>query len=397
MGDPQDRSNSDSCDSCQRHPQQNHGDTGQVCEQCFPGDKDATKLRSCGACSRVKYCSTDCQKKHWPQHKEACRAVQQAKKVRELLGPRYNEVRRAALADWAQTPQFEKAASFPFSWALGVGTDLDLTATHIILIGVDVQEYLTADNKPEFKFTLRSADCLTEEEVQSRSQSQIIETQPTSEGAIRVYIEDKDTKEIIICTLEAYRAMSNLRINIWPPPTQFRWFEHAKRVLSGTQTDFIESIYNTENDEARAQDNMRWYNEHGEHLGRAGLLALEVRTKPNRAKTHCLVAYVRVDEQKAEDGRLVFRRTIDRAETMKMQKLEQLFHCDVPETEGRRLLDNALAQAPARSARVFMIDEGLPFPKSIIPLAMGINAGDTGTANHPDGWLAWVKEQCDEN
>ena len=26
----------------------------------------------CGACKEAAYCSTDCQKLHWPEHKKAC-------------------------------------------------------------------------------------------------------------------------------------------------------------------------------------------------------------------------------------------------------------------------------------------------------------------------------------
>ncbi|KAK7033506.1 hypothetical protein VNI00_012727 [Paramarasmius palmivorus] len=359
MGDPQ----PNSCNSCQRHPQHNHGDNGQVCERCFPS-QDTIKLRICAACSTVKYCSTECQKKHWPAHKEACRTVQQSKKIRELLGSGYAEVRHEHLIQWTQAPQFYKAVSFPFSWALGVGTDTDLTETHVILVHVEVQERLTSDGKPNFIFTLKSATCISEEELRSSFEPRVVEMEPRAGNSIRVWIEDESIARGIPWKVGTYTNMSNLRTKIWPAPTQFKWFEHAQRVLAGIQTDFVEGMYISENDETRAQDNIRWYNDNGEHIGRAGLLALEVKSKPSRAsksvayfgwsimltfwgETHCLAVYVRVDQQKTPEGESVFRHTIERAEPMKMQEIEELFHCDVPETEGHRLLRNAFKQPRA--------------------------------------------------
>ncbi|PRW34056.1 Tudor domain-containing [Chlorella sorokiniana] len=33
----------------------------------------ALGLRRCSRCKQVSYCSAECQKKHWPQHRELCR------------------------------------------------------------------------------------------------------------------------------------------------------------------------------------------------------------------------------------------------------------------------------------------------------------------------------------
>ena len=43
------------------------------CANCGKGDEDCHKLKKCGACLSVKYCSAECQKAHRPQHKQACK------------------------------------------------------------------------------------------------------------------------------------------------------------------------------------------------------------------------------------------------------------------------------------------------------------------------------------
>ena len=37
--------------------------------------RPTTKLMKCGACKFARYCSRDCQKKHWPEHKKQCMAI----------------------------------------------------------------------------------------------------------------------------------------------------------------------------------------------------------------------------------------------------------------------------------------------------------------------------------
>ena len=45
----------------------------EVCAYCGKAEVDDIKLKKCTACLLVKYCSVDCQKNHWKQHKKACR------------------------------------------------------------------------------------------------------------------------------------------------------------------------------------------------------------------------------------------------------------------------------------------------------------------------------------
>lgn len=46
-------------------------DTMEIqCIKC--GGKGDTKLKKCGKCKLAHYCSTDCQKQHWAEHKLVC-------------------------------------------------------------------------------------------------------------------------------------------------------------------------------------------------------------------------------------------------------------------------------------------------------------------------------------
>lgn len=43
------------------------------CANCGEGEEESSSLKRCGACLMVKYCSTDCQQAHRPQHKKECK------------------------------------------------------------------------------------------------------------------------------------------------------------------------------------------------------------------------------------------------------------------------------------------------------------------------------------
>ena len=50
--------------------------TALACVVCGAGAcVDGHKLKQCSGCSSeaIRYCSRDCQKAHWPEHKDACK------------------------------------------------------------------------------------------------------------------------------------------------------------------------------------------------------------------------------------------------------------------------------------------------------------------------------------
>ncbi|TFK88280.1 hypothetical protein K466DRAFT_77323 [Polyporus arcularius HHB13444] len=50
------------------------GDSLRRCNRCFSPQTAGVRLRRCGGCSTVVYCSLECQKVQWPLHKPLCRA-----------------------------------------------------------------------------------------------------------------------------------------------------------------------------------------------------------------------------------------------------------------------------------------------------------------------------------
>jgi tetratricopeptide (TPR) repeat protein len=49
------------------------GEATDVCASCGISEIDEIKLKTCTACKSLRYCSVECQKKHRPQHKRACK------------------------------------------------------------------------------------------------------------------------------------------------------------------------------------------------------------------------------------------------------------------------------------------------------------------------------------
>eukprot|EP00823_Brevimastigomonas_motovehiculus_P008204 TRINITY_DN7487_c0_g1_i1.p2 TRINITY_DN7487_c0_g1~~TRINITY_DN7487_c0_g1_i1.p2 ORF type:complete len:181 (+),score=35.24 TRINITY_DN7487_c0_g1_i1:88-630(+) len=45
----------------------------KICANCKKGPPTGTKLKVCSGCSEVAYCSRECQRAHWSEHKLVCK------------------------------------------------------------------------------------------------------------------------------------------------------------------------------------------------------------------------------------------------------------------------------------------------------------------------------------
>ncbi|KAF5362620.1 hypothetical protein D9758_009604 [Tetrapyrgos nigripes] len=59
-------------------------------KSCFQCGKDEVALKNCSRCQVARYCSTECQKMHWPTHKQQCQPFSTSNTV--VLKPSYNNL-----------------------------------------------------------------------------------------------------------------------------------------------------------------------------------------------------------------------------------------------------------------------------------------------------------------
>lgn len=289
-----------------------------------------------------------------------------------------------------------------------------LSETHVLLVKVDVEEHLTSD-KPEFKYSIRDARCLSEAEIvfsyQHRWRKPIIFA-TAQENCVRFWIEDDGLPSgLAVATFEVeVLNMSAVRRTVWPK-TQFRWLEYLQQSIVDGKKDIFDFMYNTKTDAQRVLDNDRWCSQHGERFGKAGLVALDISNHPQRLgefpfstvpclpiqATHVLVIHVDV-QQTTSYGRVTFRHTIQNAGVQTLQELKQLYYCDLfgIGPMGHHILMQ-LITLPPRMMRIIIVDDGLPFPKSRRHLGIPTDTLNLRqVVDPPGGWLAILKEAVDE-
>ncbi|RDX52875.1 hypothetical protein OH76DRAFT_132344 [Lentinus brumalis] len=111
-------------------PELPEGDALRCCHTCNKSEVPGVKLKECGGCRNILYCSGKCQKAEWPQHKAVCQA-----------GP---------------PAQQEKLAQYGYSSAAAFSRDIrDYVNAHSWAIGnlVTIQRQIWRDTHPNAPIT----------------------------------------------------------------------------------------------------------------------------------------------------------------------------------------------------------------------------------------------------
>ncbi|KIY71280.1 hypothetical protein CYLTODRAFT_487345 [Cylindrobasidium torrendii FP15055 ss-10] len=100
------------------------------CGKCERGEP-IVKLSRCAGCQYVQYCSKECQKSHWPDHKSLCKERSMALKIAEAAGSK--EETKLAL-DWIKWRDSNQPCNKEcLVHALGIHSDPSRGRTHIVV------------------------------------------------------------------------------------------------------------------------------------------------------------------------------------------------------------------------------------------------------------------------
>ncbi|KAF9074767.1 hypothetical protein BDP27DRAFT_1316810 [Rhodocollybia butyracea] len=216
------------CDYCDRHLRAVH--VGGVCARCLPAD---INLRTCSACTMMRYCSEECQDNDWPKHRQICSSSRRQNEVRRLYGP-HIEARHEAFKRFSK--KYRSGISFPAAWGMGIGTDSDVSQTHILLIYVDVEEHIDNNTNPEFRYLLREARITTESDIISLFQScftRPIQFELAQVNCVRIWLVDDglpslpDVAHFVVECLE----MEVIRSRVYST-AQCDWLELIRRYFA---------------------------------------------------------------------------------------------------------------------------------------------------------------------
>jgi len=393
---------SNTCDYCDRHLQAIHNDVSTVCARCL-SDRDI-KLRTCSGCTLRRYCSTECQKNDWPQHRQMCLSSQQQHELRKLHGP-HIDARHAAFERFSKKSR--GIFSFPAVWGMGIGTESDVSQSHILLIYVNVEEHITTTSKPEFRFLFREAHIMTESNIVSLFQSRYkkpIQFEAAQTNCVRIWLVDDGLPvglDVTNCVVECVN-MQAIRRQVWPD-MQCDWPQMMSRCLAeGRELPPDEVVYCTQADDQRVVDNQKWLKKNGENILMVGLVAMGVQKNPKKLATECFVIKIDVQEETMPSPR--FRRSVRHATVQTLEEIKKLYHYDLSGYgSGRHLMiQSLLVDPPRNSMRCIIVDNGLPFAKSIQLIAM---APEHFTHNYlklskrkvlGSDWLSSLKKLVDE-
>ncbi|KAJ7470132.1 hypothetical protein B0H11DRAFT_2041503 [Mycena galericulata] len=161
----------------------------EMCENCTVRRMD---LRRCAGCGIVRYCSKECQKAHWKEHKPHCVLNAEMSKKAEALGSDYSD-RLKAIGKWCDA--FSIPIGAASASALSIMTHPERIDEFVLVIYVD---FLGPAAKAPYTHDIVDAAVLPLDELRARAlkvsqqQLEVFERNLSPRpGMIRVLLVDR--------------------------------------------------------------------------------------------------------------------------------------------------------------------------------------------------------------
>ncbi|TMW60214.1 hypothetical protein Poli38472_000256 [Pythium oligandrum] len=126
--------------------QEDADDEERGCDQCgvmqkFSADNPDGKLMKCGGCRTTQYCSRQCQKKAWKEHKTECKRIRAERDARTATQRSLD----VAAIDWAKRETWPQLDGKPSPFDVLIGSDL-VYHREIVPVLVNAVDGLLAPN-----------------------------------------------------------------------------------------------------------------------------------------------------------------------------------------------------------------------------------------------------------
>ncbi|KAK7050701.1 MYND-type domain-containing protein, partial [Favolaschia claudopus] len=195
----------------------------EICENCTARRID---LRRCAGCAVVRYCSKECQKAHWKEHKPYCQSNIERAKQAEALGPDYSEQLKA-IGKWCDD------FSIPIGCASASALDLmhhpEHVDSYVLIIYVD---YLGPTAKSPYTHDIIDAEVLPLATLRLKALSISPEQLESFDrnlaprpGMMRILLLDRKYPW-------SYTTPFMLPSDIRLAPRDERWFEHLQMCVT---------------------------------------------------------------------------------------------------------------------------------------------------------------------
>ncbi|KAJ7775332.1 hypothetical protein B0H16DRAFT_1506984 [Mycena metata] len=131
----------------------------EMCENCT---EYRTDLRRCSGCGIVRYCSKECQKAHWKEHKPHCVLNAEMAKKSEDLGSDYS-IRLKAIGKWCD------AFSIPIGIASASALDIMNHPGHLDEFVLVIYVDFIPGAKPPYTFDVVDAEIIPLDILRARA------------------------------------------------------------------------------------------------------------------------------------------------------------------------------------------------------------------------------------